>query len=66
MRTCFDNGQNPRTIARKNLPGDKDLRRRMLEFAPDEGSPMEAEQLNQIANALADLKARAAEMRRLL
>jgi hypothetical protein len=41
----------------------------VLEFAlgnRTRDAPMEAEQLNQIANTLADLKTRSAEMRRYL
>jgi hypothetical protein len=48
---------------------DKDLaldRARIAVRKTPAGPPMEAEQLNQIANTLADLKTRSAEMRRYL
>jgi hypothetical protein len=53
----------------KKVPYDKDLALAVLEFAfgnRTRDAPMEAEQLNQIANTLADLKTRSAEMRRYL
>ena len=53
----------------KKVPCDKDLALAVLEFAlgnRTRDAPMEAEQLNQIANTLADLKTRSAEMRRYL
>ena len=53
----------------KKVPCDKDLALIVLEFAlgnRTRDAPMEAEQLNQIANTLADLKTRSAEMRRYL
>ena len=53
----------------KKVPCDKDLALAVLEFAYGNrmrDAPMEAEQLNQIANTLADLKTRSAEMRRYL
>lgn len=53
----------------KKVSCDKDLALAVLEFAlgnRTRDAPMEAEQLNQIANTLADLKTRSAEMRRYL
>ena len=53
----------------KKVPCDKDLALAVLTFAfgiRTRDAPMEAEQLNQIANTLADLKTRSAEMRRYL
>ena len=53
----------------KKVSCDKDLAFAVLEFAlgnRTRDAPMEAEQLNQIANTLADLKTRSAEMRRYL
>jgi hypothetical protein len=61
-------GARAEGVKAKNTTRDKDLALAMLEFAHRSapGLAMEAEQLNQIANSLADLKTRTAEMRRFL
>jgi len=67
-RLAIGRGAPPRGGAVKNTTRDKDLPIAVLEFAhcSAPGLAMEAEQLNQIANSLADLKTRTAEMRRFL